>query len=255
MKPILLLGDSCIDRFVYCNCSRLCPESPVPVLDIIRTNDSKGMAGNVHRNMLSFTSNVIFIRNVNECDITKTRYVESKTNHMFIRIDNDVGPNSTFRDISHTVNYDDFSAIIMSDYDKGFLSQEDIQHISKSHNTTFLDTKKILGDWALDASFIKINRDEYDRSEAFISPELNRNIITTMGDEGARYRDKQYTVKRVEIKDLSGAGDTFLASLVYKYVCTGNIDTSLKYANDCSSVVVQRRGVSAISPDEEITRQ
>ncbi len=60
MKPILLLGDSCRDEFVYCECKRLCPEAPVPVLDkkeIVRTS---GMAGNVCKNLRSFTHNYIF---------------------------------------------------------------------------------------------------------------------------------------------------------------------------------------------------
>ena len=52
MKPILLLGDSCIDKFVYCKCERLCPEAPIPLLDIIKTTTNKGMAGNVFKNLM-----------------------------------------------------------------------------------------------------------------------------------------------------------------------------------------------------------
>ena len=37
---VLLIGDSCVDRYVYGDAKRLSPEAPVPVLDYIRT-DSK----------------------------------------------------------------------------------------------------------------------------------------------------------------------------------------------------------------------
>ena len=61
MKPILILGDSCVDEFVYCDCKRLCPEAPVPLLDIKETVQNRGMAGNVYRNLRAFTHNCIFI--------------------------------------------------------------------------------------------------------------------------------------------------------------------------------------------------
>ena len=44
MKPVLLLGDSCIDKFVYCKCERLCPEAPIPLLDIIKSQTMYLMA-------------------------------------------------------------------------------------------------------------------------------------------------------------------------------------------------------------------
>ena len=76
-----------MDRFVYCNCERLCPEAPVPVLDIIETKDNPGMAGNVIVNVSSLNKECEFSINVNWRSVTKTRYVEAKTNHMFVRID------------------------------------------------------------------------------------------------------------------------------------------------------------------------
>ena len=34
---VLLIGDSCIDKYVYGDSKRLSPEAPVPVLDYIRS--------------------------------------------------------------------------------------------------------------------------------------------------------------------------------------------------------------------------
>jgi len=41
---ILLIGDSCIDKYVYGDAKRLSPEAPVPVLNYIRTTKTEGMA-------------------------------------------------------------------------------------------------------------------------------------------------------------------------------------------------------------------
>ena len=55
-----------------------------------------------------------------------------------------------------------------------------------------------------------------------------------------------YQVLQVEIKDLTGAGDSFLAALARKFVEEGNIFSSINYANDCATIVVQQKGVNTI---------
>lgn len=247
MKPILLLGDSCIDKFVYCKCERLCPEAPVPLLDIIKTTTNKGMAGNVFKNLLALGCEVEFHTNINYKKVVKTRYVDQKTNHMFNRIDTKAKSNSTFNDIVPDINFDNYSAVVISDYNKGFITEEDIKYISQQHPITFLDTKKHLGKWAEEVKFIKINRAEYELSRDNLTRRLKNNIITTLGSGGAIYKDKQYDVKDVEVKDLSGAGDTFLAGLVCTFLSTYDIEQSIQVANDCATNVVQRKGVTVIN--------
>ena len=246
MKPILLIGDSCRDEFVYCDCKRLCPEAPVPVLDKKEVLQNNGMAGNVARNLRAFTHNCVFITNKNNREITKTRYVDRKTNHMFIRIDTSVASERLSNRQLKNLNFKDYSAVILSDYDKGFLSRDDISYIAKRHPLTFLDTKKLLGDWANDITFIKINRPEALNTKHTLTDKLESKLITTCGDEGATYRGKHYSVKPVEVKDVSGAGDTFLATLAYTYARTRDIDVSIETANKGATYVVQRKGVSCV---------
>ena len=51
----------------------------------------------------------------------------------------------------------------------------------------------------------------------------------------------------VRWSDVSGAGDTFLAGLVYKYISNGNdIEKSIDYAQECATTVVQQAGVTTI---------
>ena len=92
---ILVIGEYCIDKFVYCKSNRLSPEAPVPILNPNYIVQNDGMAGNVVRNINAIDPS-IEIRGVFQTEsITKTRYIDDKTNHMFIRVDeepNDILP-------------------------------------------------------------------------------------------------------------------------------------------------------------------
>ena len=48
--------------------------------------------------------------------------------------------------------------IVVSDYNKGFLTEEDIAYIGFKHPNVICDTKKQLGDWCRDLRLIKLNR-------------------------------------------------------------------------------------------------
>ncbi len=51
---------------------------------------------------------------------------------------------------------------------------------------------------------------------------------------------------QIQQEDLSGAGDTFMAALAVKYTETGDIDSSITYANSCASQVVKKRGTTVV---------
>jgi len=240
---ILVIGETCKDVFNYGKVERLCPEAPVPVFNLINTIENKGMAGNVVNNLLSLGAEATLLTNVGWEQISKTRFIEKKTNHMFLRLDcNDDKYGKC--DLS-LINYSLWDAIIISDYNKGFLSKSDIQLIASKHPLTFLDTKKPIGKWCENVSFIKINNFEISKAEE-ITQNLNSKLIVTLGADGAKHKDSLYSVPKVEIKDLSGAGDTFISALTVKYVDTKNIDIAIKFANECATKVVQKAGVSII---------
>jgi len=243
MKKILVIGDSCLDVYTYCKTSRLAPDKPVPVLEKIRTIATPGMAHNVFRNVHSLTTSCDLITNLNWKEVQKVRYVDEKSNHMFMRVDSAEKINM----ISHESLSFEYETIIVSDYDKGFLSEEQIEYICSNHSQVFLDTKKVLGDWAKNAKFIKINNYEYERSQKFIDGQINDKIIKTIGGDGCEYQGKLFPVKKkVEVMDVSGAGDTFMATLAVNYTDTYNIESAINFANECASEVVQHKGVTII---------
>lgn len=239
---ILVIGDSCRDIFVYCEADRLCPDMPVPVLRVLNETENAGMAKNVQRNIHSFVSSCDIVTNNNWYYNTKTRYMHERTNHMFIRIDSSPSIDRVnLKDIS--LNY---NIVVVSDYNKGFLTIEDIEYICNNHDNVFLDTKKILGSWAEKAKYIKINNYEYEHSLKYLNSILLDKLIHTKGGDGCVFKDEIYPVKRVEVKDSSGAGDSFMAGLVCEYLKTNDIIKSIKFANKCAEKVVQQRGVTVI---------
>jgi hypothetical protein len=243
MIKVLIIGEVCMDRFVYCHIDRLSPEAPVPVLKPIEIVENLGMAGNVAENVKYINQNV-HITNWNQSNIiTKTRYVEKKSNHMFIRVDD--GELSVCEQIA---NIDDTKIkesdiVIVSDYNKGFLSLEDIKYIGELSKISILDSKKILSDDVISKyTFVKLNKNEYISNSHLKS---KKNIIVTLGSDGAMINDTIYkSPSPAETIDVSGAGDTFVASFILKYFETGNMETSIKFANKLSAIVVNKRGVA-----------
>lgn len=242
-KPILVIGESCLDVFVYCDALRLAPDVPVPVLTSLDTRMNPGMAMNVQRNIESILGECDVSTNPNWMEITKTRYVHKLTNHTFVRVDS---PSKMTRLDINTLNLKDYEIIAISDYNKGFLTEDDILEISKQHKKVFLDSKKPIGEWARFVKYIKINNYEYERSKSNLTEELEDKIIHTHGEEGAFFRGNQYEVEKVDVKDASGAGDTFMAALVSEFLKSEDIEKSIKFANDCASKIVQIKGVSVI---------
>ncbi|MDE2173234.1 MAG: hypothetical protein KGJ31_01360 [Patescibacteria group bacterium] len=244
MKKILVVGESCKDIFVYCRAERLAPDLPVPVLSIVENTENPGMAANVERNIRNIYPNVTLYTNQSWETVTKTRYMHANTNHMFIRVDTDHHiPRADVKKIP-LKKYD---LVAISDYNKGFLTEVDIKYICEHHDNVFMDTKKILGTWALGAKYIKINNYEYERSKATLPKKLEKKIIYTKGDKGAYFQGKNYPItEKVEVKDMSGAGDSFFAALLVKYAETGDIEQAINFANACASEVVKHKGVSTI---------
>jgi D-beta-D-heptose 7-phosphate kinase/D-beta-D-heptose 1-phosphate adenosyltransferase len=244
---ILVIGDSCVDIFRYGKVDRLAPEAPIPIIVPEKETSNPGMAGNVVENLKSLGAKVDFVTNQKE--IRKIRYVCSKYNHLLLRVDeNDQCEHILDSyDLEH-LHWEDYDAIVISDYCKGFLDAIDIEFISKKHPLVFLDSKKILDTWADDVTFIKINYNEYLRNLDVLSnyTSLRNKTIVTRGKYGCDYQGKNFPTKDVPVKDVSGAGDTFLAGLVKSYVESKNINTAIKFAQQCTTIVIQKSGVSTI---------
>ena len=62
----------------------------------------------------------------------------------------------------------------------------------------------------------------------------------------ARKKEIFYPVEDVNVKDVSGAGDTFMSGLVTEMVRAKNISQAINFAQECATKVVQKLGVCTI---------
>jgi D-beta-D-heptose 7-phosphate kinase/D-beta-D-heptose 1-phosphate adenosyltransferase len=253
---ILVIGDSCDDVFVYGVIERMSPEAPVPVLQPTNKTSNGGMSKNVYNNLKALGVDAFLVTNREE--IIKTRYVDAGYNQMVLRVDT----NDVCSQIDEALRMNicnnqyqgkTYDAIVISDYCKGFLDESDIESICKSNTNVFLDTKKELGDWISSASFIKINNIEHRHNLKFISNnlvKLKKKLIMTRGKYGCIFDGKTFEVDEVLVRDVSGAGDTFLAGLVVEYLRTNDIVKAIHFAQKCSTIAVQKHGVSVVTKEE-----
>ena len=237
---VLLLGDSCEDEYIYGRCSRMSPEAPVPVLDYAKIQTKSGMAGNVCLNLQAFGMDITFLTNKEQ--IVKTRFIDEKSNQQILRVDNEI----RVTPLLVPVATETFDAVVISDYDKGYLSTEKIFEIVESATCpVFIDSKKtILPN--KDNCFVKINDVEYEKLDNYNI----ENLIVTKGSEGCIYNNTLYPAQKVNVYDVVGAGDTFLAAFVYGFLTTNNIDESLMLGNRAAAIAVQEPGTYILTEED-----
>ena len=244
MFKILVIGEKCIDRFMYCDVSRFSPEAPVPILNPIEIVENDGMSGNVVRNILAMKSDSLVSHWCQDEIITKTRFVEKKSNHMFLRLDDGETNISKVELIDERIQeLGHFNIVIVSDYDKGFMTNDDLLTIGKNSKISILDSKRKLSKEIVSSfTFVKLNEKESLQNSDLLEC---KNILVTLGSKGTKFNDEVYpSPNPQETIDVSGAGDTFTSAFILKYLETGDIKTSIIYANEMSSIVVSKRGVA-----------
>ena len=241
LMKVLLLGDSCEDEYIYGRCNRLSPEAPVPILDYAKLQTKSGMAGNVCLNLQSFGLDITFLTNPEK--IVKTRFIDEKSNQQILRVDNE----TRVKPLLVPVATSSFDAVVISDYNKGYLPTEKIFEIVESATCpVFIDSKKtVLPN--KENCFVKINDVEYEKlqHDCYID-----NLIVTKGSEGCIYKQTLYPAEKVNVYDVVGAGDTFLSALVYGYITTNNIDESLMLGNRAAAIAVQQPGTYILTEED-----
>ena len=234
---ILVIGDSCIDEYRYGDITRVNPEATVPLLSYEKSEERFGMAQNVYQNLIRLGMNAEF--HGPEVLSRKIRYIDRRTGNHLLRVDMDVisvpyAPKQTY----------DYDAIVISDYNKGFITEEVILEIrNRFSGPIYMDTKKTNLSKFKDI-YIKINQRElYDSTSM---PERDK-LIVTYGARGCGYMDNIYPVKTIEVVDVCGAGDVFLAAMVVKHLETGDMNIALPFANEKAALSCQSLGTVCVS--------
>ena len=173
----------------------------------------------------------------NEEPITKTRYIDERSNQHILRVDDE----RPLQPMDYDLPEEEYDALVISDYDKGFLTTEKIfELVEWFEGPVFIDSKKTK--LPKKSCYVKINEDEYKKLD-----KPSKNLIVTKGGKGAEYKGKLYPGEPVNVFDVVGAGDTFLSAMVYFYLKCGRIEDAIPYANKAAGIAVQNHGTYVLT--------
>ena len=104
-----------------------------------------------------------------------------------------------------------FNIVIVSDYDKGFMTNDDLLTIGKNSKVSILDSKRKLSKEIVDSfTFVKLNEKESLQNSDLLEC---KNILVTLGSKGTKFNDEVYpSPNPQETIDVSGAGDTIYST-------------------------------------------
>jgi len=212
---VLVFGDIIIDKYIYGTSTRISPEAPVPVVTYTDEKTTMGGAALVFENLTSLGVDAELYDTLEDHSV-KTRIICD--GHYITRIDEDENADSNA--VLSNVLRSDFSQydyVILSDYDKGVLdnAKQIIAHINSQGPKVIVDPKRYAHDYE-GAWLVKPNHNEYTKFEF---DEWKGNIITTDAGHSvyATIDNVEYNipVEPVEVSDVTGAGDCFMAGFVY----------------------------------------
>lgn len=299
---VLVVGDLILDKYLFSDVERISPEAPVPVALVNKVENRLGGAANVAFNVKKVGANVTLFgligNDINSVEIkkmlqdngidfigysqekyrtiTKTRVV-SKGNQM-IRID--------VEDKNIVLNREDLSAvkdllkkkmqkfdiIIISDYQKGVVSQNLINFLLSLGKYVCMDSKnsysnlkkmkfikpnfsesktiaKSLGD-----SFDYKNTDEdVEKMGKKLREKIGIDLLITRSEMGASYIcDKCYhdKTKVSQVIDVTGAGDTCISIFSILDYLGFPKWKSLDVMNDAAKITVSHFGTYYPTFDE-----
>ena len=299
---ILVIGDVMLDRYVIGEVKRISPEAPVPVLAVREEKSVAGGAANVALNLKALGANVETIgwfgndergdelfdilgrRNIGVDQefrfstaptISKSRVTAS--NQQICRVDREASTecyspdlNLLGKDITEKVKLAD--AVIISDYGKGFVTNQLLELVSVNAKFLAIDPKPSRLLQYAKPDLITPNRFEAlelaGLSRESIDPFPQENVVlkifeqfaptmlaVTLGADGMLLAedgeiDKIIPTSAQEVFDVSGAGDTVIAALTLGLVAGKDFQNAAEFANLAAGVVVGKVGTATVSPEE-----
>lgn len=298
MVKILVVGDLIIDHYLWCNCDRISPEAPVPVVKINTQSSKLGGAGNVVSNLLALGADVGIIsivgsdnsgQELRQMLLKRGARIENllledgrisslksrimAVGQQILRIDDETSNDTKLKDeliSSFKSCIDKYDAVLLSDYAKGVLTTEITQELIKIANEfekpilvdpKGSDYKKYTGatlltpnkkEASLAVGFEINSKDDLAKAAKKLKEnfKLTHSLITISEDGIALINGDEleiFPANAKEVYDVTGAGDSVLATLGYCLAQNFDITKAIKLANLAAAVVVGKVGSADVS--------
>jgi rfaE bifunctional protein kinase chain/domain len=308
VPPVLILGDVGIDRYTLGEVTRISPEAPVPVLNVLKNWNKLGLAANVAENLKTMD-----VKSTLCCVLGKDEHANvfetllEEIGHSTWGIIHDAKRPTTLKERITTsgqqicrVDYEKSGAIdaeieaklyerileflpkhgavIIEDYDKGSLTPALLDRIiAKSKEKKILVAvdparhrsaliyrgadllKPNLAEAKLLVQSLGLRAESPSELCQILLDKLNLQMIAlTLGAEGMCLMDRQSGEKGLriiptlatEVFDVSGAGDTVIATLVSVLLAEGTLEEAAWLANCAAGVVVSKKGTATVDQKE-----
>ncbi|HNX68001.1 MAG TPA: D-glycero-beta-D-manno-heptose-7-phosphate kinase [Candidatus Omnitrophota bacterium] len=171
----------------------------------------------------------------------------------------------------------DIDVVILEDYGKGvmqpFLLREVVKLAHRNRKPVLVDPKEKHFDYYRGVTCITPNRKEaYGGYERIIGPwretpvleqvgwrlmkKLNlESVLITLGEDGMALFEKNKKITRIptaarEVYDVSGAGDTVIATLALALAAGAKMREAAKISNLAAGIVVGKLGTATVTPEE-----
>jgi len=306
-RRVLVVGDLMLDRYLWGAVERISPEAPVPVVRLDHKTHVAGGAANVAVNLRGLGCAVLLAGVVGSDEdgrqllevvqnsgidaaailatpdrptICKTRILGGR--QQMLRVDVEKAGEFSSELQSMLVakiegQISGCSAIILSDYGKGLLSDSVCQSIIRRGRElsipTFVDPKGLHYEKYAGCDVISPNRMELAAATSTNYGELElllqkgevlrqhlgiRHLLVTLGELGITLIEsgsvQRFPALAREVFDVSGAGDTVIATASAAIAAGLPLHEAIRLANVAAGIVVGKLGTVPISRDELLAR-
>lgn len=304
-KKIAVIGDIMLDHYFWGKWGKASLEAPSRVISVKNESFVPGGAGNTAVNVSALGAKSVLLGrfgNDTEADILLEKLKQAgvildalpdsvKTitkNRVIVDGQQNVRFDCEFEESNFQISesfekksinlllrlleLDDYNAILISDYNKGFVTEKIVQEIlrvaTKRNKVVIVDTKPKHFEWFKRCYCIKPNKVEAEEFTGIkienlkdaekagleIKKRIETNVLLTLGSMGMflfeEERITHFSSFANNVFDVTGAGDTVLAAFSLALVAGASMRDAAALANHAAAIVIGKLGTASVSLEE-----
>lgn len=307
-KRVMIVGDVMLDHYTFGTVTRISPEAPVPVVEVISEEYVLGGAGNVARNIVALGGratmlgvigddrdgetleallddhavDTVLVHDDRRRTTRKTRIIAQ--NQQIVRVDRENAAPLSEAVVGELLEYiathgQHHDIVIVSDYGKGVITRpimdalRSLKGADGRRPRILVDPKPQNYDLYHDVDLLTPNAKEAGEGAGHICAwpdgpatvgkalfkRLNcRDLLITLGPQGMALFEGRANARHIptfarKVFDVTGAGDTVIATLALALAAGASLLDAAVLANHAAGIVVAQ--VGAATPTPESLRQ